>query len=113
MEKLKKPKQLETIVYFSKEDDCFIAHSVECDQMGEGETKEEAIDSLGITLSLTYEDSKKHSDIAFYSKSPKSIQQALEKAKSNPNKYPPIIHEVPNYFKTNCYDFTKEEIVVD
>lgn len=113
MKKLEKPKQLEAIVYNSKEDNCFVAHSINCDQLGTGDTKEQAIRDLGVGLKNWYNLCEEDETLAFYSDAPPEIQQALEKAKSNPDKHKLIIHEVPGYFKIKYYDFTEEDFSVD
>lgn len=114
MKTLKKPEQLEAIVYNSKQDNCFIAHSINCDQIGTGDTKEQAIKDLGVGLKNLYNLCEKHEDISFYQDTtPPEIQQALEKAKSNPDGYKPIIHKIPEYFNINVYDFTKEDFSVN
>ena len=113
MGKLKKPKQLEAIVYCSKEDNLFIAHSVECDQLGIGDTKGEAIEDLGIALKEVYNLCNKDKTAKFYFAAPEGIQEALQKAKTNPDKYKPIVQEVAGYFKINNYDFTGETVRVD
>jgi len=114
---VKKPEQLEAIVYNSKEDNCFIAHCVECDQFGTGDNKEQAIKDLGVGLKNFYnlckKDEEKGEKTDFYFDAPEKIQQALQKAESNPNKYKPIVHEVPEYFNINIYDFTEEDFSVD
>ena len=111
MEALKKKetiKEFESIVYFSKEDDIFVAHSIECDQLGTGDTKFEAIEDLGTGLKNLYDLCEREKDLAFYRDAPPKFQEAIKKAKANTGKYNPIIHEVPGYFKISNYDFTKE-----
>lgn len=105
---LLKPPQLESIVYHSKEDNLFIAHSIECDQLGCGDTKQEAIEDLGNGLKNLYNLYNREENLAFYRNAPPKIQDALKKAKNSPDKYISIVHEVPGYFKISNYDFTKE-----
>ncbi len=106
---LKQPKQLEAIVFYSKQDNCYIAHSVECDQLGTGDNKEQAIEDLGTGLKNLYDLCNKDETLDFYAETtPEKIQQALQKAKSNPEKYNPIVHKVPKYFNINNYFFDED-----
>jgi hypothetical protein len=105
-------KNLNAIVYYSKEDKCFISHSVECDQLGTGQTKEEAIRDLGNALRQCYNACVSDNTLIFYRDAPKSILESLEKAIKDQVSYPLKISTVPGYFKINNYDFSNEDINV-
>ncbi len=106
---MKKPKELNAIVYYSDEDKCCIAHSVECDQIGTGDNIKEAIKNLETALKAVYDLCVKDKTLAFYRDAPKDILKALETAKAYPILFAPVITEVPRYFKINNYDFSKTQ----
>jgi len=101
-----KSKELEAVIFFSKEDKCFISHSIDCDQIGMGETKLEAIKDLGRALKSCYELAQKDKTIAFYREVPEDIKNIWKTAKNNPFGRAPFVHEVQGYFKITNHDYS-------
>ena len=64
----------ECVIYYSNEDDCWIAHSLRMDQIGTGPCAMEALSSLLRAVDFVMEDAAKDERLAYLREAPQDIQ---------------------------------------
>lgn len=75
----------EFVIYYSKEDASWIAHSLHTDQIGLGDCVVDAIVDLMVCLHNLCELAKKQRDIQRYVEAPEDIQKLRQNARSLPD----------------------------
>jgi len=74
----------ESVIYFSKEDDCWIAHSLHTDQMGYGDCIVDALADLFVALRQIVTAQSSDKTIEIFCEAPLHIQNIKQVAKELP-----------------------------
>jgi hypothetical protein len=80
------------VIYFSTEDDCWVAHSLRTDQIGVGERIVDALANVLKGIYLIQEEALKDGSLAVYREAPKEIQALAKRAKNLPNEIFDVAH---------------------
>jgi hypothetical protein len=82
------------VIYFSQEDNCWIAHSLKTDQLGTGERIVDALADVLKAIHLIRDEAAKDRSLALYRDAPREIQQMFKKAKSLPGEIFEVAHKM-------------------
>jgi len=82
------------VIYSSKEDACWIAHSLKTDQIGTGDRIVDALADVLKAIHLIQDEARKDSSLAVYRRAPKDILAKAKKAKRLPNDIFEVAHKM-------------------
>lgn len=86
--------QDECIIYYDKDDKCWVAHSLRMDQVGVGDCVIDALASLISAVDFVIEDASKDSSLAVFRDAPKEVQDMKAGAKKLPREIFEIAHKM-------------------
>jgi hypothetical protein len=78
---------LNSVVYYSSEDEKYICHSYECDQIGVGTTNKEAIDDCASNLEFLLKKADEDKSLCVLRTAPEKIQDKFTEVLLNSKKY--------------------------
>jgi hypothetical protein len=88
-----KPRTDTFVIYHSPENGCWLAHSIETDQVGDGESVLDAIVCLMRSLETLHREAKKDPTIQVWRKAPLKIRRMATAAKALPIEIMEIAHK--------------------
>jgi hypothetical protein len=72
------------VIYFSEDDNCWVAHGLRTDQIGTGESIVDALADVLKAVQAVYEEALNDGSLAVHRDAPKEIQEMFETAKDLP-----------------------------
>jgi hypothetical protein len=82
------------VIYYSKEDRCWIAHSLKTDQIGTGDRIVDALADVLKAIHVIRDEALKDSSLAVYRDAPPEIQKMAKKAKQLPGEIFEVAHKM-------------------
>jgi endonuclease YncB( thermonuclease family) len=82
------------VIYFSQEDNCWIAHGLRTDQIGTGDRIVDALAEVLRAIQAIHEEALKDGSLAVYRDAPKEIRDMFKAAKKLPGEIYEVAHKM-------------------
>jgi len=82
------------VIYFSQEDNCWIAHGLRTDQIGTGDRIVDALAEVLRAVQAIYQEALKDGSLAVYREAPKEIRDMFKTAKKLPGEIFEVAHKI-------------------